>query len=281
MGIDARRERRQAFIRTFRTLTGGMSYSPWQVWSDWVLMVAVGISNALPTGHREAREALYQQAAAKYKPGEVEIFAQLFGLLTLNMEAAIAENDYGDFMGELFMELELGNKLGGQFFTPYSVCRMMAETAWTDELAGALERDGWISVNDCACGGGAMLIGFAQACRERGVNFQQDVLFVGQDIDTTTALMCYIQLSLLGCPGYVIIGNTLTEPQTGPVLLGETGERCWYTPMYFSDRWQWRVLMHHLGRATAKTERPEAEEPEPAPTVTLAHGEDGQMKLEF
>lgn len=52
--------------------------------------------------------------------------------------------------------------------------------------------------------------------------------------------MCYIQLSLLGCAGYVVIGNTLTEPQVGPVLFGEESSRCWYTPMYFHPVWATR-----------------------------------------
>lgn len=97
-----------------------------------------------------------------------------------------------------------------------------------------------MTVADCACGAGAMLVAAASYLREIGFDYQRDALFVGQDIDSTTALMCYIQLSLLGCPGYVIIGDTLAAPQTGNVLLGEDSSRCWFTPMYFLHAWMLR-----------------------------------------
>ena len=80
----------------------------------------------------------------------------------------------------------------------------------------------------------------ANYLRSIGINYQMQALFVAQDVDMTVALMCYIQLSLLGCAGYVVVGNTLTEPQTGPVLFGEESSRCWYTPMYFHAVWDTR-----------------------------------------
>ena len=52
-------------------------------------------------------------------------------------------------------------------------------------------------MNDSACGAGAMLIAFANAAKQYGINYQKQVLFVAQDIDHTAAMMCYIQLSLL------------------------------------------------------------------------------------
>lgn len=75
------------------------------------------------------------------------------------------------------------------------------------------------------CGSGANLIAIANLMREKKFNYQQNAYFVAQDIDPLVAKMCYIQLSLLGCPGVVIIGNTLE---------GRAGEReYWYTPFHF------------------------------------------------
>ena len=68
------------------------------------------------------------------------------------------------------------------------------------------------------------------------INYQQDAVFVGQDIDANVAMMAYIQLSLLGCPGYIKIGNSLTEPMTGHVLFGDGKETTFYTPMFFSEK---------------------------------------------
>ena len=65
-------------------------------------------------------------------------------------------------------------------------------------------------------------------------------------------MMCYIQLSLLGCPGYVHVGNTLTDPMTGSTLFGDGKPSTWYTPMFFRDVWEHRraiaMLEHMLGK---------------------------------
>ena len=63
------------------------------------------------------------------------------------------------------------------------------------------------TATDPACGAGAMLIAFANAAKRHGINYQKHVLFVSQDIDRTAAMMCYIQMSLLGCPAVVVIGE--------------------------------------------------------------------------
>lgn len=52
------------------------------------------------------------------------------------------------------MELELNNHWTGQFFTPYNICRLMAEMTLQDAVR-KIEREGGISINDPACGAGA------------------------------------------------------------------------------------------------------------------------------
>ena len=153
------------------------------------------------------------------------------------------KGSYGDFLGELFMNLDLGNNLGGQFFTPYNICQMMARITIDgekDKMQAAIDKQGWFSCMDCACGAGATLIAAAEASVEHGINYPYQVMFAAQEIDSTTALMCYIQLSLLGCAGYVVIGDSLCDPMTGHVLFGEDSERCWFTPMFFEETWHRR-----------------------------------------
>ena len=74
------------------------------------------------------------------------------------------------------------------------------------------------------------------------LNYQNHVLVVGQDIDEIVALMCYIQLSLLGVAAYIKIGNTFTEPMDP----NDTTENYWFTPIYFSDVWTTRRLVHQM-----------------------------------
>lgn len=212
-------------------------YSRHEVWQDMVVMIACAIANAVDKRHFDEREAMYMRIVPKYSKEELDIFPEFFTHIVLGME----ESPDCDFLGELYMNLDLGNKHAGQFFTPYSVCQFMAECSIQDDLLEEqIKKHGWISINDCACGAGATLVAAANYLRSRKINYQQQALFVAQDVDMTVGLMCYIQLSLLGCAGYVVIGNTITEPQVGPVLFGEDSSRCWFTPMYFHAIWETR-----------------------------------------
>jgi hypothetical protein len=173
-----------------------------------------------------------------------------FPIMAQAVIEALEMDPWQDFLGAMFMALDLGSHWHGQFFTPFSVCRAMSEISVGD-IKAQVERDGYISVLDPACGAGALLIAFAETCTKKNVNYQQHVLFAAQDIDMTAGLMCYIQLSLLGCPGYVVIRDSLLHPMTGHPLLVQPEEDTWITPLFCSDVWHWRqaaVMMDRLCR---------------------------------
>ena len=208
-------------------------YSSWQVWADFITMSACSLSLA----DREQHEAEYASIAKRYQPEELKRLCEMFALTV----DALETDPNQDFLGDLFMRFDLGNTWKGQFFTPYCVCRMMSSLTAGD-LKAQVEEKHWVHSHDPACGAGATLIAFANECRDQGVNFQTSALFVAQDIDRTAALMCYVQLSLLGCPGYVVVGDSLCNPVTGPMLFPQRreGQEIWYTPMFFSDIWECR-----------------------------------------
>lgn len=234
-GITGLSTYQKRFIDAFQHLT--YKQQSWQVWSDFILMAACAISNRVDLNHFEVREKAYLDTIGRYDAKEQRIFPELLAAVVHALDADPEQ----DFLGNLFMQLELGNHWKGQFFTPYSLCRAIGEMQAGD-LKAVIERKGYISVNDPACGAGALLIAFANAARSIGVNYQNHVLFVAQDIDQTAALMCYIQLSLLGCPGYVVIGDTLSQPATDNLA----GRDVWYTPLYYSEVWHWRRTFKKL-----------------------------------
>ena len=59
----------------------------------------------------------------------------------------------------------------------------MSAITYGPDMAARIEKQGWISVSDPACGAGALLIAFANECRRQHINYQTSVLFVAQDID--------------------------------------------------------------------------------------------------
>lgn len=77
---------------------------------------------------------------------------------------------------------------------------------------------------------------------KENLNYQNHVLVVAQDIDEIVALMCYIQLSLLGVAAYIKVGNTFTEP----IAEGDSTENYWFTMMYFSDVWATRRMVRKM-----------------------------------
>lgn len=229
------------FLRNFEQLLG--SRSSWEVWADFVSMFAQSISNSVDKAQAPGREAEYMKLISKYSSQEQSIFP----LLCAATIQALDDNQEQDFLGDLYMSLDLGNHWKGQFFTPYNLCRAMSDITISDSVEDARKR-GWASICDPACGAGATLIAAAHSLQRAGIPYQQQALFVGQDVDHVAAMMCYIQLSLLGCAGYICIGNTLTNPLTGHPLFPQKrdGQDLWFTPMFFSTPWHLRRLFHSM-----------------------------------
>lgn len=238
---------KKRFEKGFRILTA--SRSPYEVWSDLMAMYSAAISNTCTLNNEflklawEEREKEYLRIIKKYTKKEQNIISQMFALLVLEFE----RNSDQDLLGSIYMELEIGNKNAGQFFTPYNLCDLMSNLVINKPLLRKqVKEKGYASVYDAACGAGATLISAVNQCRRlfNRLNFQNHVYFVGQDIDVTVARMCYIQLSLLGVAGIIKIGNTLTDPDL--VVTKDNCNQYYFTPIYFSEVWTLRRLFHNL-----------------------------------
>lgn len=223
----------------------------WTAWTDAISLMALSISNAVDKARYDAREARYMKIIEGYTPEEIQEFPKLLAILA----QALEEKPDQDFLGKVFMQLELSNKWKGQFFTPFCVSQLMAEMQLTD-MPQIIEKQGWMSVCDPCVGAGGMLLAVAAVCRKIDVNYHDHVLFVGQDIDERAVMMSYIQLSLLGCPGYLKVGNTLTEPMTGPALFGENTDHMWFTPFYFKETWHYRRIFSAMDAMMKPIEKP-------------------------
>jgi len=235
-GADARE-----FVKAFNGICNWNG--TWERWNDMVNLFAIEIANAVDLNNRLKREEEYIRIRKRYAENEFKRFGALFRILVESLE----RNPFQDFLGAMYMELDMGSKAHAQCFTPFGVCQAMASMAMPEKhVRRQLDERGWISINDCACGAGATLIAAAERLHQMGINYQQTALFVAGDIDNTVAMMCYIQLSLLGCAGRIRIGDALLEPETGPILTGEGGSRTWYLPMFYSPVWSGRVFAWHM-----------------------------------
>lgn len=155
----------------------------------------------------EQVEAQYMAAVKKYTREELDAFAKLLGITKL----ALWEGKT-DFLGQLYMELEISNDRNSEFFTPFPVALMMAKMTFGD-VSGQIKEKGFITVGEPACGGGAMLIAAAQVIEEQGFGPGAVMFFDATDISKPCCNMAYLQTSILGLSGIVRHGNTLSmEP---------------------------------------------------------------------
>lgn len=225
-------------VKLFNALTGARQL--WELWEDAMILFATMLSNAVDKRFYEKREEMFRNVAGKYSEKEIQIFLQIFAEIVNQLEAEPEQ----DFLGDLYMQLDLGSHWHGQFFTPYNVCKMMADLQLPDELS--FEDAKAVTITDCACGGGALLIASAHSYRKKmakiGLNAQDFVCLYAQDLSMVAALMCYIQISLQGYAGKIKIGDSLLHP----MLDTNNGSDIWYTPMWFSDVWIQRRAVERI-----------------------------------
>ena len=225
-----RTETGKKFIKALEKLS--YRHSTWKVWTDFIELTAISISNAreLRNDIRLARENQYQNLFDTYTREEQALFVDMFSYVMTEY----MENSAQDFLGSLYMGLDFGNGWKGQFFTPWHVAEMMANMNFSSDTESELTEKGYVSVCDPTCGSGVMLLAFANAFKTvTGEDYTNKVLFIGQDLDPVVAKMCYIQLSIIGAAGYVKIGNALTDPITNC----DMGDDIWFTPKYFTSSW--------------------------------------------
>ena len=230
----------------------GYRHNLQNVFDDFCTVTAIALSNqADPHGicttleTREKRETKYTDILQKYNKEEQQLFPAMVAELTLELEDRVQMGRYTDVLGEIFHELELHNKWKGQFFTPQSVCDMMGKMV-TDfkAISRTVKTYGFTSINEPSCGSGAMLLGFANGCKDVGINPCQEILFSAQDIDERCIHMAYIQCALYGFPAIIQQMNTLTM---------KAYSEPWFTPVYVWDGW------HYRRRYKCRVERQEKE----------------------
>ncbi len=169
-------------------------------------------------------EQRYLNIIKTYTKKQAEEFSKLLAFLVLGLEQAPQ-----DFLGQVFMSLNLGSQANGQYFTPYSVCKFMAEINFTE--IETIQNNQLITLSEPCCGSGRIIIAFAETLKEQGYNYQHQLFVEAIDIDETCFKMAYIQLSILGIPARVMLGDTLAWKF----------QKVLYTPLYFVNGFEYKL----------------------------------------
>jgi hypothetical protein len=215
--------------KEFQKIMNALSHKhqAWQVFSDFCEMAALSLANGIIKS--DTREQRYLDIVKRYEKAEVEQIARLFQITIDGVDL------HSDFLGEMFMTLELYNKWTGQFFTPIDLSRMIAELN-LHGIEETIKREGFFTALEPACGSGGMVIALASALYDKGINPQQTMHVTAIDLDPTAAHMAYIQMSLHGIPGAVFIGDTLRMEMRD----------CFVTPMHYMGFWDARLRTRQL-----------------------------------
>lgn len=210
-------EARREFIRVFRHTAPYMRRL--EVFRDFVSLAARELDMARIRDPENIEES--RRICDRYRPDDINDFKQLFCLMVTALEGK-----FQDFLGSLLMELELGAAEMAQFFTPYHLQQLMARMLSQDAPA-VVARQGFITVDEPACGSAGRIVAWAECMLEAGLNPSEHLYTRCTDIDPMVSDIAFIQLSLLGIPAEVITGNTLTLKVN----------RVRYTPVYYLNDW--------------------------------------------
>jgi N-6 DNA Methylase len=124
-----------------------------------------------------------------------------FGLEPLAQALAIlmdqAQRNYYDIIGNVYMELGQGDKRFGQYFTPWSVAKMMARMTLSDFKPPEPGEPPLTFYEPCV-GSGIMILAAAETIEERcpGAIARGEVAFYGQDKDPCCVAMCRLNMFL-------------------------------------------------------------------------------------
>lgn len=174
----------------------------YKIFRDFVDVTALAFTNL---DKKPELDEEYRKIISHYGNDFAASEKKFSALLSITIDA-LEERPY-DFLGDVFMQLDLGNKLGGQVFTPEPIAALMANLNIDID---SIKSKPYVTLSEPACGSGTMAISYANALRENGINPQEKLWVSCVDIDPMVARMCFIQLNLLGIAGEVFIGNTLS-----------------------------------------------------------------------
>lgn len=214
-------EARKQFASVFRQTAKYMRRS--EVFRDFITLVASGLDMARIRSPENIENS--RRICERYQPDDLDAMRHLYCLLVEGLAG-----EMHDFLGALYMEHELGADEMGQYFSPSSISRLLAGLL----MPGAeekIKREGWITIDEPACGSAGMVVALAYWMVEAGLNPSEQLYATCTDIDPMVADMAFIQLALLGIPAKVVTGNTLTLKAS----------RVRYTPVYYFNNWQERL----------------------------------------
>ncbi len=173
---------------TFATMMESFAYRyDLRATFDDLLTMSMCAVTQIPGAGKSHYEDLYLQTVAKYNTDDLRFhFPKVFARLTVEMEERLDVGSGNDVLGD-FYEQNFCRKNSGQFFTPWPICRFMAQIVCGD----VKESEETMRILDPCCGSGRMLLAGSKVA---GPAHE----YYGIDIDHTCVKMTALNLFLNG-----------------------------------------------------------------------------------
>lgn len=204
--MPAREDPAKRFSRAFEHMARRRNGH--DIFRDFVAASAIALeqrANQVFGRFDQATEDRYLAIVKRYDRDDVARFPEMLAAVASGSE------DGRDFLGQIYMDLEIQNKWIGQFFTPWPVAMAMTRINCPDPATDvAKAENGIVTVMEPACGSGVMILAFAENFREHGMAPERHINATMIDLDRLCADIAYIQTSFSGIPATVMHGNSLS-----------------------------------------------------------------------
>ena len=188
--------------RIIKNINNFRSNDVWEIYNDFLIISAEKLRKL-----SEENFNITHNINNKYNEFEIDLFNEMLVVLD-----ELMQNDKKDHLGDLLMELEMANKLNGQFFSPFDISLMASMLGISkDEVDIKIKEKGYITLHEMSVGGGAIVIAVAKLLSEWGYNPKENLFVVCNDLDKKAIYMSYIQLTLLDIPAIILEMDTLTQ----------------------------------------------------------------------
>jgi len=173
---------------------------------------ALAISNKIDFRLYDEREERYKQIMDHYAPKERNLIAEIFVMVFALLSSVVYDDGvFNDYLGELFMKCNQGNKNTGQFFTPYHISEFMAQITLMEQ-SDNIKQNKIITICDPCCGSAGMVLAAMDVLKnEYKINYTMNSFVECADIDIRCVHMAYLQLSLAGVPAIIKHMDSLTQ----------------------------------------------------------------------
>nr|DAI11013.1 MAG TPA: hypothetical protein [Caudoviricetes sp.] len=208
--------------RIIKEINNFESNDIWEIYNDFLMISAENFRRLLDKDFN-----IHHNIYDKYSNVEINSFNKM--LIVLD---ELLQNDKKDHLGDLLMELEMANKLNGQFFSPFDISLISSMLGISkNEVDIKIKEKGYITLHEMSVGGGAIVIAVAKLLSEWGYNPKENLLVVCNDLDKKAIYMSYIQFTLLDIPSVIFEMDTLTQEIKG----------CWKTIGYYRKRKEFNI----------------------------------------